>query len=233
MKVAICDDNTVELSNTKQQLEKAYKSLELCIRTFGDGNELIKCIEKEKFDLIILDIEMPTIDGLSVAKKLRALGQTTAICFLTSHLEYALKGYEVNAIRYLMKPVKAEQLAEIVQYLIAKDASTKKVMLKEDEDVAFVAVEDILYLEARNQDIRIVTADKEYMRRYNMHDYEEELREWFFVRCHRSYLVNLAHVAGISEKEVVMDNEERIPVSRTKVKKLKELLMNYVKRSAI
>ena len=82
---------------------------------------------KTKYDLIILDIELPSLDGLSVARKLRELGEQTALVFLTSHVEYALKGYEVNALRYLTKPVKKEQLAEIINHLLEQRAKTKKI----------------------------------------------------------------------------------------------------------
>lgn len=233
MRVAICDDEILELNNTKQQLEAAYKSLDLLVDTFSDGNELLKAIDQWDYNLIILDIEMPTIDGLTVARKLRALGEKTAICFLTSHVEYALKGYEVNALRYLTKPVNVEQLSEIITYLIEQDADQKKLMLKDEEDMVFVLAKDILYMEACNQDIRIVTSDHEYWRRYNLKDYEEEMKEYFFVRCHRGYLVNVSHVIRVSGKEILLDNGESIPLSRTKEKSVKEALVSYVKRSAI
>lgn len=233
MKVAICDDEIIELNNTKKQLEEAYKSLDLLVHTFNDGNKLLEAIEKTNYDLVILDIEMPTIDGLAVAKKLRELGEKTAIVFLTSHVEYALKGYEVNALRYLTKPVKVEQLSEIITYLIEQSSEGKKLMLKDEEDMVFVSVKDVLYLEAQNQDIRIATADKEYFRRYNIKDYEIELGGYFFVRCHRSYIVNMAHVARISKKEIYLDNGEVLPLSRTKEKEVKEALVTYIKRSAI
>lgn len=233
MKVAICDDEVIELNNTKTQLEEAYKSLDLIVDTFNDGNQLLKAIDKANYDLVILDIEMPTIDGLTVAKKLREIGEKTAIVFLTSHVEYALKGYEVNALRYLTKPVKVEQLSEIVTYLIEQSAEDKKLMLKDDDSMVLVSYKDVLYLEAQNQDIHIVTSDKDYYRRYNIKDYEAELKGYFFVRCHRSYVVNLAHIAQISKNEIHLDNGQVIPLSRTKEKELKEALVAYIKRSAI
>lgn len=233
MKVAICDDEIIELNNTKKQLEEAYKSLDLLVHTFNDGNKLLEAIDKTTYDLVILDIEMPEIDGLAVAKRLRKLGAKTAIVFLTSHVEYALKGYEVNALRYLTKPVKVEQLSEIITYLIDQSSEVKKLMLRDEEDMVFVSVKDIIYLEAQNQDIRLVTSDKEFFRRYNIKDYETELSEYFFVRCHRSYIVNLAYISRISKKEIYLDNGEILPLSRTKEKEVKEALVTYVKRSAI
>ena len=175
MKIAICDDEWIQLQATKAQLEEAYKSLDLRLDVFQDGRQLIASTEKICYDLIILDIEMPGIDGLSVARKLRELKQETALVFLTSHLEYALKGYEVNALRYLTKPVKKEQLTEIINHLIEKNSEARRILLKAEDEMVMVSVRDILYMEACNQDIRIVTGDREYLRRYNIRDYEEQL----------------------------------------------------------
>lgn len=233
MKIAICDDELMHLNATKIQLEEAYKSLDLMIYPFQDGRKLIDSIEKTTYDLIILDIEMPFIDGLSVARKLRELGEKTALVFLTSHLEYALKGYEVNALRYLTKPVKKEQLTEIINHLVEKNSEVKKIMLKSDDEMLMLPISDVLYMEARNQDVRVVTKEGDYFRRYNIRDYEEELRQYFFVRCHRSYLVNLSHVAKITGKDIIIDNGEMIPLSRTKEKSVKEALITYTKRSAL
>lgn len=233
MKIAICDDEWIQLQATKAQLEEAYKSLDLRIDVFQDGRQLIASTEKICYDLIILDIEMPGIDGLSVARKLRELKQETALVFLTSHLEYALKGYEVNALRYLTKPIKKEQLTEIINHLIEKNSEARRILLKAEDEMVMVSVRDILYMEACNQDIRIVTGDREYLRRYNIRDYEEQLNPYFFVRCHRSYLVNLSHIARIAGRDIVVDNQDIIPLSRTREKSVKEALILYTKRSAL
>lgn len=233
MKIAVCDDELIQLQATKAQLEEAYKSLDLRIDVFQDGRQLIASTEKICYDLIILDIEMPGIDGLSVARKLRELKQETALVFLTSHLEYALKGYEVNALRYLTKPVKKEQLTEIINHLIEKNSEARRILLKAEDEMVMVSVRDILYMEACNQDIRIVTGDREYLRRYNIRDYEEQLNPYFFVRCHRSYLVNLSHIARIAGRDIVVDNQDIIPLSRTREKSVKEALILYTKRSAL
>ena len=186
-----------------------------------------------KYDLIILDIEMPLIDGIETAKKLRKSGDETALVFLTSHIEYALKGYEVNALRYLMKPAKIEQIREIINYLIESKKQVKQLLVKSKEDTSLIYVNQIIYMEAINQDIRIVTRDEEYRNRYNLKDYENELAAYNFVRCHRSYLVNTSHIRKISGKEIIMDNSHNIPLSRTKEKKVKEALYEFVKREAL
>lgn len=233
MKIAVCDDNRAWLSDAKSKLESAWKSLDLIIYTFESGRELLKSMTDVTYDLIILDIEMPEADGLSVASEIRKSGSKAALVFLTSHIEYAVKGYEVNALRYLTKPVKESQLSEIISYLITQSSDTKKIMARCGEETVFVSISDILYLEAQNQDIKIVTADRTYFRRYNIKDYEKELKEYFFIRCHRSYIVNIAHAAGVSPKEIRLDSGETIPLSRNREKEVREALISWNIRSSI
>lgn len=238
MRIAICDDESLACAQTQKTLEEAYKSLDLLVDIYTDGRTLLESTQKLSYDLIILDIEMPELNGLETARRLRALGEKTAIVFLTSHVEYALKGYEVNALRYLTKPADVVKLSEIITYLVEQSKQKKKLLLRpanseNQEDRAMVSVDEIIYLEARNQDIRIVTATAEYLRRYNLRDYERELEGYYFVRNHRSYLINLAHVKRIFGKELAMDNGDILPISRTKGKQVKEALYSYVQREAL
>lgn len=233
MRIAICDDEQLALIRTKETLETAYKSIDLIVDIYSDGNKLIEVSKTYKYDLIFLDVEMPLIDGIETAKKLRKNGDETALVFLTSHVEYALKGYEVNALRYLLKPAKVEQIREIINHLIESQKKIKQLLVKSKEDTVMINVNHIVYMEAQNQDIIIVTKDEKYCNRYNLKDYEEELKEYNFIRCHRSYLVNISHIMRISGKEIIMDNSDNIPLSRTKEKKIKEALCEYVKREAL
>lgn len=233
MKVAICDDENMQLSMTKTALETAYKSLDLVIDTYTSGAKLLSATDGIQYDLIILDIEMPGMNGIETAKKLRKLGEETAIVFLTSHVEYALEGYEVNALRYLTKPAGVEKLSEIITYLVEQKKKDKKILLRNSEDVELVCVADIYYMEAQDQMIRVVTGKGEYRNRYNLGDYERELSGEGFFRIHRGYLVNLGHVLRISGRELVMEDGASLPVSRTKEAALKNALFHYVKNEAI
>lgn len=232
MRIAICDDEMSSSGQTKQTLEEAYKSLDMIVDVYRDGKKLLEACGKIPYDLVILDIEMPGMDGISVAKALRETEEKMAIVFLTSHIEYALKGYEVRALRYLTKPATPEKLSEIVGLMLEQKKEKKQLLLKREDELVMVAVGEILYLEARNQDIRVVTMDSEYMRRYNLKDYERELSGYDFFRCHRSYLINLAKVKRVAGREVFMENGENIPLSRIREKALKEALYEYVQREA-
>ena len=233
MRIAICDDEREQLRNTREQIEQQYKSLDMLVETYERGADLLADFDRIPYDLVVLDIEMPECDGISVARALRAKSDQVAIVFLTSHVEYALKGYEVQALRYLTKPLSGEKLAEVISYLTEQQKKEKKLLVRTEEDTVAVRISDILYLEAQNQNIRIVTRQNVYQQRYNLRDYEKELSAYHFVRAHRSYLVNLSYISRISNRQIWMDNGENLPLSRTREKQVRELLQNYVKEAAL
>lgn len=233
MRVAICDDEKIQLSITKESIESAYKSLDLIVDTYTSGTELLSALDMVNYDLIILDIEMPGLNGIDTAKKLRKTAEKTAIVFLTSHLEYALEGYEVNALRYLIKPVDNKKISEIITYLLEQKKKDKKILLRNSEDVEMVCVSDIFYMEAQDQMIRVITNKGEYRNRYNLGDYEKELSAYGFFRIHRGYLVNLGHILRLTGREIMMEDNSSLPVSRTKEASLKKALLHYVRNEAM
>lgn len=233
MRVAICDDDKVQLYMTKATVENAYKSLDLRVDVYISGVKLLEVLDSVKYDLIILDIEMPELNGIDIAKKLRKIEDKTAIVFLTSHVEYALEGYEVNALRYLTKPANKEKISEIITYLIEQKKKNKKILLRNSENVEMVCVADIYYMEAQDQMIRVVTNKGEYRNRYNLGDYEKELGAYGFFRIHRGYLINIGHVLRLTGRELVMEDKISLPVSRTKEAALKKALLHYVRNEAM
>ena len=103
MRIAICDDEERYRIELKTILNKLLINADLNIDTFDDGNILADAFAASPYDLVFLDIEMPALDGITLAKKIRSRSENVFIVFLTSHIEYALEGYEVNALRYLTR----------------------------------------------------------------------------------------------------------------------------------
>lgn len=233
MRVAICDDEKIQLSITKTSVENAYNSLDLIVDTYTSGVDLLSAVDAVNYDLIILDIEMRGLSGIDTAKKLRKIENKTAIVFLTSHVEYALEGYEVNALRYLTKPVSKEKLSEIFTYLLEQKKKEKRILLRNSDDVELVCVADIYYMEAQDQMVHVVTGKGEYRNRYNLGDYETELSTYGFFRIHRGYLVNLGHILRLTGRVVVMEDGASLPISRMKEAALKNALLYYVRNKAI
>ena len=233
VRIAICDDQAECRQLLVSAIRESMQGVGMITDTYKDGLSFLKDYGKHTYDLIFLDIEMPQLDGIALAKRLRAMNSDVPIVFLTSHIEYALEGYEVNALRYLTKPVRTEQLREVLSYVADQMAKQRILWLKTDMGEEKVALGDVVYMEAQNQNIMVCTKTGSYSVRYNMADYETELESDGFFRIHRGYLVSLGHVKNIGKNEVTMDNRMVLPVSRTKDKALKEALFQYIRKEAI
>ena len=232
MRIAICDDEEIYRIELKTILDKLLINVDYDIDTFSDGTILYESFSRQPYDLVFLDIEMPAVDGITLAKKIRSKSENVFIVFLTGHVEYALEGYEVNALRYLTKPVDIEKLREVIRYVQEKQGSSRQIIVKEEGEEIVVDIGDVIYMEAMNQNVRIVTSKGEHVIRYNIGDFEEQLKNDGFFRIHRGYLISLSKVKKLAKSDVIMDNGVTLPVSRSNVKPLKEALYSYVEGSA-
>ena len=232
MRIAICDDEELFRKEFKSVLDKQLADLDYDIDTFPDGNLLFDSFCACPYDLVFLDIEMPEVDGITLAKKLRNRSESVFIVFLTAHIEYALEGYEVNALRYLTKPVDPGKLKEVLTYVRDTKSKNRQILIKEDGGDVMIDINSIIYMESMDKNVRIVTSNGEHITRYNISDYEEQLKNSGFFRIHRGYLISLARVKKIAKSDVIMDNGELLPVSRSNIKPLKDTLCDYVERSA-
>ncbi|WP_366925647.1 response regulator [uncultured Ruminococcus sp.] len=111
MRIAVCDDEQCFLNYFRGIVKRLYNRLDIITDEFSSGEELLKSFRYKAYDLVFLDIEMPAMDGITLARKLRELSSDVSIVFLTGHIEYAIKGYEVNALRYLTKPAEEKKVA--------------------------------------------------------------------------------------------------------------------------
>lgn len=235
MRIAICDDEEKYRIQLKTILDKLLINTDDDIETFDDGRYLAAAFREVPFDLIFLDIEMPSVDGITLAKKIRSLSDKVNIVFLTGHIEYALEGYEVNALRYLTKPVDIDKLKEVLSYVRSKMGSSKQIIVKEDGEEILININDVIYIESMNQNVGIVTNSGTHVIRYNIGDFEEQLRNDGFFRIHRGYLIPLSKVKKLVKNDVVLegrDGEILLPVSRGNIRPLKEALYSYVEGTA-
>lgn len=235
MRFAVCDDEEKFRVQARNMIDKLAGSLDVIVDVYEDGRALLDAFDKNPYDVLFLDIEMPAMDGITLARKLRERSDNIYIVFLTGHVEYALEGYEVNALRYLTKPVQEDKLREVIRFVMDKNTSKRQVMIKEDGEELLLNVADIIYFEAQNQYVMIYTTEGEHLIRYNIGDFEEQLKNDGFFRCHRGYLISLAKVKKLVKTDVLMespDGDVSVPVSRSNVKPLKEALYSYVENVA-
>lgn len=231
MRIAICDDEITEQQWIKQLVLKWAKGqgVPLEVACFMSGESFwFSWGEDPIYDLLILDIEMGTLNGMELAKKIRKEGGDVPILFVTGYDEYIAQGYEVAAIHYLVKPLLEKPFFAVLERVKSVKKEEKLLFSTEEGMISFFASK-IWYMEARGHQCVLVTEGREIVLRESISVIEEKLKEKRgFIRCHRSYLVNLGYVAAVLPKEVVLDNGGRIPLSRRVSKKVYQaFIQNY------
>jgi len=239
MRVIIIDDEPLARSLLAELLSDE-KDIEI-VAECGDGFEGLKAIQEFQPDLIFLDIQMPKITGFEL---LELLNDPPAVIFTTAYDEFALKAFEVNALDYLMKPVSPERMSkaldkvrsngnknirELMQHgAVAAQLpeQTQRVVVKDNGQIRIIPLDELLYLEAADDYVKIHTKDRYYLKHQTMANFENQLPAHRFIRIHRSYLVNVQHINKVElyEKEqycVILRNNVKLPVSRSGYAKLK------------
>lgn len=190
-----------------------YASAEKFLFTWEDH----KC-----FDALFLDIQMPGMDGVELAKRIRREDKEISLVFTTGITDYLQEGYEVAALHYLIKPLSREKVAECMERICEKQENEEGIAFlleAEDEEsgekcrVRFTS-EEIRYIEAVGHYTKVRTERSVYRLKKGIRQWQEELEGEPFVFSHRSFLVNLLYVSQINKSEIVFDGGETIPLSR-------------------
>lgn len=235
MKIAICDDLPQELCKTEVLLElykQAKPHIEYTIHHFTSMEALLKRIERcPDFDLLLLDICLPQKSGIEAARELRQNGFTYPIIFLTTSKEFALEAFSVNAIQYLIKPIRRQELFSALNLVFDYISEKKRryLTIKTDGIVRKVAFSDILFIETHGnyQCINLQSGQLLKVRMTSNAMFEALSFVCDFVRCGASFIVNMAHVTSIAVREIRMDNGEKIPVPRGAYALLKEKYFDF------
>ncbi len=220
MRVAICDDDAAFLGEAAQAV-RAWAEREgtvVDVRCCSGGGELLSLCGGSCPDLVLLDIVMPGISGMDVARELRARNESVRIAFLTSSPEYAVDSYEVHAAEYLLKPVSRARLERLLDECAHScESEVPSVVVKTAFGFQRIFLADIECAEARNKRVLFWTRAGGCVEAVEpLRAYEQRLTlENGFFKCHRSYLVNLANVERFSATDAVMRSGRVVPVARS------------------
>lgn len=244
MKIVIIDDEALARGLVREYLQ-AHPDIEI-IQECGDGFEGLKAIQQHHPDLIFLDIQMPKINGFEM---LELIEQPPAVIFTTAFDEYAIKAFEAHAIDYLLKPFSQERFDKAIQKCIdqvqrgagsqatsdllttvsASSAQTQRIVVKNGSKIKIIPAQDIWYIEAADDFVKICTQEGSFLKSKTMAHLEQLLDPQHFVRCHRSYIVNLQQITRIDPYEkdshiAILRSGIKVPVSRSGYGKMKEVL---------
>ncbi|MEO1769894.1 LytR/AlgR family response regulator transcription factor [Candidatus Enterococcus ferrettii] len=230
MKIAIVEDD-IQQQNCFISLVNRYtaeNSLPVSITSFNDG---IDIVEKYKgdFDVIYFDVEMPIMDGMTSAKKIRAMDPNVIIVFLTNYVQFAIDGYAVNADDFLLKPLTYFNFSEHFKKIVKKLSNTtdQTITIKTNSGIRKILLEDLIYVECEGHYLYFYTNDQVYSFLGSMKNIESELKPKHFFRCNNCYLVNLKHVKAVDGSTVHVGRFD-LRISRPRKKDFMAALTNYL-----
>lgn len=232
LQIAICDDEQFYRNKMKQLLDKYMHKRELPyeIHIFSSGKEFLKqCENSVKFNIVFLDINMDELDGIQTAERIRSFYSDTYIVFVTAFIDYALEGYKVNAVRYLMKDNLEGALEECMKAILQK-MQIAQVIFTFLEGEKKLYTDNILYVESRGHKSIFHYMETEEMT-YQIYDkldqIERNMKGYGFLRIHKSYLLNMKHLRRISNYIALLDTGEELPVPRSRFQTVKESFVDY------
>ncbi|MDI0267287.1 LytTR family DNA-binding domain-containing protein [Clostridioides difficile] len=198
------------------------------ILMFKNGEELLEEYPS-KVDLILMDINLGGRNGFDISKDIRKLDKDVRIVFATASEKYAIKGYEINAFRYMIKPIYYKEFEKsMLDFAIDWRKREAIIKIKRKNQIIKIEEHSILFVEIVSRKLKVVTKNEEYIINDKMDIFEENLKENIFFRCHKSYLINLLEITDLNYNFVYLTREKiKIKVAPKKTKELKEKLADF------
>lgn len=229
-RIAIVEDDRDYQNQLLQYCDKYAKENNEEFQTivFSDGDGILDNYTAN-YDVIFMDIQMRLTDGMTTAKEIRKYDEKAIIIFVTNMSQYAIKGYEVGALGYVLKPISyfvfSQELLKALRKI--RSESSHSVVLRQEDGMQVIDTRKIIYVESDNHVLTIHTDQGNYEMRGTMKEMEERLSVDSFARCNNSYLVNMRYVRGIVQNDVNV-NGEMLPISRPRKKEFIEALTDYL-----
>lgn len=234
MRVAICDDDKIMLNLLCKEIKKEFSRFETdySFVTFENGFDLLMLHEKEPFDVVFLDIDMPCIDGFEVAEKIKH-HNTALIVFITSHDELVYSSFKFQPFRFIRKNHISSELPEAIKALIdtiAERTTASRFEIRTSSGKIFLDLNTVEYIEIYGHWLKIAIHNSDTIECYgSLSDFEKRLGSFHFVRTHKSFLVNCKYIYSIEQKQVILDDKTKIPLSKYKAEYVKNKLRNYLR----
>ena len=230
IRIAIIEDEAPHAETLDKYIKRYSKQAneDIHVDIFMNGFDFLEKIS-ELYDIVFMDVSMPNMNGIECSKKYREHHGEAVIIFVTNYAKYAVNGYEVEAMDYILKPFdyfKAEnRLKKAIQIVRSKE--TKQIFLKNDTEAIVIKTDTIKYLEVSGHSLTFHLKDRKFTIRGQISTYEKELEGCHFFRANKFYLINLKHVTGVKGVDIYF-GDEVLQVSRRRKSALLCELAHYL-----
>lgn len=229
IKIAVVEDEKMYVDQITEYLRNYQQEQkeELQVTVYRDG-DAVTAEYKAQFDIIFMDIQMKFVDGMTAAEEIRKIDSEVIIIFITNMSQYAIRGYEVNALDYVLKPVTYFAFSQKLSKAIArmKKRNTRHITVSVKGGIRRFEISDIYYIESQGHTLVYHTREGEIMSSGTMKSVEEILGKLNFSRGNKCYLINLEHVEGVKDKCAVVKGES-LQLSRSGMKGFMQDLTRY------
>lgn len=235
-RLAICEDDPTEGQYLFRMCNEVLTEWQIphTLSLFASADMLAKALEQDSkaFDLLLLDIQMEGKSGMTLAKELYYRQIPVRFLFITGYVEYALEGYEVHPIHYLLKPVELSKLEETLVRDWKEHHGKKSILLRYGSKTLSLSVVDILYMESRNHTLTIFTTKAEHSLPISLSEAENLVPSGVFYRCHNSFLVNIEQVEEISRTACKLQDGTQLPMGRRYYQTFQKAFIHFINQNS-
>lgn len=229
MQIAVCDDERKISKLLKEKIQRYCfaQNVDWEIHIFESGEQLLKD-DWMQFEVLFLDMDMPGLNGLETAKEIRKQNKEILIIFLTAYSEFVFESFKVDAFRYLIKPLKEQELQETLEAIMQKLCDPEEYLnFRFQNETYSVKYSEILYIEGMQDKMWIYCQHDTYRWRGRMKSLNLLLKEKGFFQPHRSYIINMSKIQKYNSKEVLLEGGYRVPISKYRLDEFKEEYLKF------
>lgn len=228
MKIALCDDERFWTDELHSLLEEYHtvRHIDCYITVFSSGTELLN--SPNKYDIVFMDYKMEELNGIETSRKIRMQNNGCAIIFVSSYPDIAIDTFEVSAYRFLIKPINKDKLFKSLDDYRKQTENDDFIVIKNRDSEKIIRASEVIFCEAADKHALLHTIYETIEILRNIKEVEKLLTKDFFFRCHKAYIVSFIHIKSFDNSCIIMDNGEKIYISRNNLTAFKTAFQEYI-----